>query len=185
MGLYAWAIRPTLFSLDPERAHEITMAILRQRLVLRALNVVAHASRSDNLQQQVFGVGFDNPLGLAAGLDKQGAAAAAWGALGFGFVEIGTVTPRPQPGNPRPRLFRLPEDRAIVNRFGFNSVGAKGVAENLAAGVSSSIPVGVNIGKNKDTPNESAADDYRRVVEALYPFASYFVINVSSPNTSG
>ena len=185
MGLYTWAIRPTLFALDPERAHDVTMAVLRQPVVLRALNAVAGGAGSNRLRQQVLGITFENPIGLAAGLDKQGAAAAAWAGLGFGFVEIGTVTPRPQPGNPRPRLFRLPQDRALVNRFGFNSVGARGVAENLASGVPSSVPVGVNIGKNKDTPNESAAEDYRHVVDALYSFASYFVINVSSPNTSG
>ncbi len=128
---------------------------------------------------------FDNPIGLAAGLDKQGTAAAAWAALGFGFVEIGTVTPRPQAGNPRPRLFRLPDDLAIVNRFGFNSVGASGVAQNLAAGLPSPVPVGINVGKNRETPNEGAADDYLRAVDALHPFAGYFVVNVSSPNTSG
>ena len=110
---------------------------------------------------------------------------AAWAALGFGFVEIGTVTPRPQPGNPRPRLFRLPDDLAIINRFGFNSVGASGVARNLAAGIPSSVRIGINVGKNKETPNERAADDYIRAVEALHPFADYFVVNVSSPNTSG
>jgi dihydroorotate dehydrogenase len=185
MGFYASVIRRTLFSLDPERAHDVTMAALRQPLVQRALSVVAGPSGSDRLRHQVFGLTFDNPIGLAAGLDKQGAAAGAWAALGFGFVEVGTVTPRAQPGNPPPRLFRLPGDRAIINRFGFNSVGAAGVAENLAAGAASPVPLGVNIGRNKDTPNESAADDYRHVVDALYSFASYFVINVSSPNTSG
>jgi dihydroorotate dehydrogenase len=185
MGLYTWAIRPTLFALDPERAHDMTMTVLRHPLVQRALNAAGRRSRSDRLRQQLFGMTFDNPIGLAAGLDKQGAAGAAWQALGFGFAEIGTVTPRPQPGNPRPRLFRLPADRAIINRFGFNSLGAAGVAENLAAGAPATIPVGVNIGKNKDTPNESAAGDYRQVVDTLYPFASYFVVNVSSPNTSG
>jgi dihydroorotate dehydrogenase len=125
-------------------------------------------------------------VGLAAGLDKHGTATTAWAALGFGFVEIGTVTPRPQPGNPHPRLFRLPADRAIINRFGFNSVGAQDVARNLGAGrPSTRVRIGVNIGKNRDTPNERAADDYLRALEVLHPFATYFVVNVSSPNTAG
>jgi len=185
MSLYTLAIRPALFALDPERAHDVMMAALRQRLVQRALHLTARPSPRDRLAQQVFGMPFDNPIGLAAGLDKQGTAVAAWAALGFGFVEVGTVTPRPQPGNPRPRLFRLPDDLAIVNRFGFNSVGASGVARNLAAGVPASVPIGINVGRNRETTNEGAAEDYLRAVDALHPFAGYFVINVSSPNTSG
>jgi dihydroorotate dehydrogenase len=128
---------------------------------------------------------FENPIGLAAGLDKQGTAAAAWAALGFGFAEIGTVTPRPQPGNPRPRLFRLRDDRAIINRFGFNSAGAGGVAGNLAETLPLTIPIGINLGRNKLTPNERAADDYLRTIEVLHPYADYFAVNVSSPNTAG
>jgi dihydroorotate dehydrogenase len=133
----------------------------------------------------VFGLTFDHPVGLAAGLDKHGTAAPAWAALGFAFVEVGTVTPRPQHGNPRPRLFRLPADRAIINRFGFNSVGGAGVAVNLAASLPLPIRVGLNLGKNKTTPNEQAADDYLRALEVLHPYADYVVINVSSPNTAG
>lgn len=185
MNLYKWAMRPALFALDAERAHDLMMRAIRQPLLQSALRLGLHPVRCDSLRQQVFGLPFDNPVGLAAGLDKQGTAAAAWAALGFGFIEIGTVTPRPQPGNPRPRLFRLPEDLAIINRFGFNSVGASGVARNLAAGIPPSIRIGINVGKNKDTPNERAAEDYIRTVEALHPFAGYFVVNVSSPNTSG
>ncbi len=131
------------------------------------------------------GLDFPNPLGLAAGLDKQGTAGLAWQALGFGFAEIGTVTPRPQPGNPRPRLFRLPNDRAIINRFGFNSDGAAAVAAHLARARRSRIRVGINIGKNKDTPNDRAIDDYLRAVEVLHAQADYFAVNVSSPNTTG
>jgi dihydroorotate dehydrogenase len=124
-------------------------------------------------------------LGLAAGLDKHGTAAHAWAALGFAFAEIGTVTPRPQSGNPKPRLFRLRDDCAIINRFGFNSVGADAVARHLGAGVPASMRLGVNIGKNKETPNARAADDYVQAIDLLHPFADYVVINVSSPNTAG
>ena len=187
MSLYTRVIRPALFALDAERAHNVTMAAIRQPMILRALQLVSPAHTRDSLRQEVFGVTFDNPVGLAAGLDKHGTATAAWATLGFGFVEIGTVTPRPQPGNPQPRLFRLPADRAIINRLGFNSVGALDVAQNLGAGRRSStrVRIGVNVGKNKDTPNEHAADDYVRAVEVLHPYASYFVVNVSSPNTAG
>src|SRR3954464_15792681 len=153
---------------------------------------LAMGSRQDHprLRQQAFGLSFRNPIGLAAGLDKQGTAAPAWDALGFAFAEIGTVTPRPQPGNPRPRLFRLRDDRAVINRFGFNSDGADRVAANLArtglnarrSGADAGAPcrVGINIGKNKTTPNEQAADDYVNAVEVLHPYADYIVINVSS-----
>jgi dihydroorotate dehydrogenase len=177
-------VRPALFALDAERAHDLTIAALRRPIVQRVLG--AGAMPVDRrLRQQVLGLTFDHPVGLAAGLDKQGYAAWAWPAIGFAFIEIGTVTPRPQPGNPRPRLFRLPADRAIVNRFGFNSIGADGVAANLRGGVTSTIRVGINIGKNKETPNDRAADDYVRVVDALHARADYFAVNVSSPNTAG
>lgn len=163
----------------------MTIGALRQPLVQRALRLAPPPARHDSLRQQILGLAFDHPIGLAAGLDKQGAAIAAWEAIGLAFAEIGTVTPRPQPGNPRPRLFRLRDDRAIINRFGFNSTGAEGVARNLAAQRASGIRVGVNVGKNKETPNERAAEDYVLAVHTLHPFADYFVINVSSPNTSG
>jgi dihydroorotate dehydrogenase len=185
VSLYTLALRPALFSLDAERAHDLTMAALRQPLIARAFQLGHPASIDPRLRQQVFGLTFDHPVGLAAGLDKQGTAAAAWAALGFSSAEIGTVTPRPQPGNPRPRLFRLQQDVAIINRFGFNSDGAERVAENLRTGVPRGLTLGVNIGKNKDTPNDRAADDCVRVVDALHRFADYFVINVSSPNTQG
>lgn len=185
MSVYTRALRPALFALDAERAHDATMAALRQPLIVTALRSCFPHHRGERLRQTVFGVDFANPVGLAAGLDKQGMAAAAWAALGFGFAEIGTVTPRPQPGNPRPRLFRLPDDRAIINRFGFNSAGAEGVAANLDGSVPDGLRIGINIGKNKDTPNEHAVEDYVRTIDALHRLADYIVINVSSPNTQG
>lgn len=186
MSFYAACARPALFALDPEHAHNLTIGALRAPVIAKSLRWLATpVHESTALRTDVFGLMFRNPLGLAAGLDKQGTAVAAWRDLGFGAAEIGTVTPRPQPGNPKPRLFRLPEDRALINRFGFNSVGAAGVAENLGPSRPSGMRVGVNIGKNKDTPNDSASDDYVAAVEALHAQADYFVINVSSPNTSG
>jgi dihydroorotate dehydrogenase len=182
LSWYTSLVRPALFALDPERAHDLTMTALRRRWTHALL---PGAPRDRRLEQEIFGLHFHNPVGLGAGLDKQGTALAAWGALGFGFAEVGTVTPRPQPGNPRPRLFRLPVDLAVINRFGFNSDGADAVARNLAAGAPAGLRVGVNIGKNKDTPNEQAAADYVRAIDALHAFADYFVVNVSSPNTAG
>jgi dihydroorotate dehydrogenase len=159
------------------------MAALRQPVVTRALRLARRSSVDPRLRQQVLGHQFEHPVGLAAGLDKQGTALPAWSAMGFSFAEIGTVTPRPQSGNPRPRLFRLRQDAAIINRFGFNSVGAAGVSRNLSAGLPRGLVVGINIGKNKETPNDRAVDDYLAAVDALHPFATYFVVNVSSPNT--
>jgi dihydroorotate dehydrogenase len=185
LPLYTWAVRPALFALNAERAHDLTMAALRRPVVVRALAALPRPPRDARLAVNLLGLSFDHPVGLAAGLDKHGAAAAAWAALGFAFVEMGTVTPRPQPGNPRPRLFRLPQDRAIINRFGFNSVGGAEAARNLAASLPLPVRVGINLGKNKDTPNQLAADDYVRALELLHPYADYIVINVSSPNTAG
>jgi dihydroorotate dehydrogenase len=185
VSFYSRALRPALFSLDPERAHDLTMTALRQPFVIRALQSQADRRADARLQQRIFGLDFQHPLGLAAGLDKQGTALAAWPALGFSFAEIGTVTPRPQPGNQRPRLFRLPDDRAIINRFGFNSAGAREVADNLRGAQPPGLVVGINVGKNKETANDGAAEDYVRAVEALHTVADYFVVNVSSPNTAG
>lgn len=133
----------------------------------------------------LFGIHFPNPVGLAAGFDKNALLLPHWDAFGFGFVEIGTVTPRPQAGNPLPRLFRLPADQAIINRMGFNNDGLDAIVARLRAHTRHRAIIGGNIGKNKDTPNESAADDYRQCFEALYPYVDYFVVNVSSPNTPG
>jgi dihydroorotate dehydrogenase len=130
------------------------------------------------------GLDFPNPVGLAAGLDKHAEHVDALAALGFGFVELGGVTPRPQPGNPRPRLFRLPQARAIINRYGLNSIGVEAFAENLKRARARAL-IGANIGKNKDTPNERAAEDYARCMEVLYPHVHYLALNVSSPNTKG
>jgi dihydroorotate dehydrogenase len=184
VGLYASVVRPALFALDAERAHNLTLAALARPSVARLLSGLPRAPRDPRLRQDVLGLPFDHPVGLAAGLDKQGTAVPAWAALGFAFVEVGTVTPRPQPGNPQPRLFRLPADRALVNRFGFNSDGAEGVARHLAAAGAPAVRVGVNLGRNKDTGNDAAADDYVRAVEVLHGLADYFVVNVSSPNTA-
>jgi dihydroorotate dehydrogenase len=182
--LYSIA-RPFLFSLDPETAHVVVMRAMRRPWLAQHLAGSREAA-DERLAQTVFGMTFDNPLGLAAGLDKQGTAVRAWEALGFGAVEIGTVTPRPQPGNPRPRLFRLPDDTALINRFGFNSEGAAGVAHNLIeGGRPTRMRIGINIGKNKSTPNERAVEDYKAAFDTLYRHGDYFVINVSSPNTTG
>jgi dihydroorotate dehydrogenase len=173
--LYSLA-RPLLFSLDPETAHELT---------LRLAGVASFFSGPiPKAPVRVMGLDFPNPVGLAAGLDKHAQHVDALAALGFGFVELGGVTPRPQPGNPRPRLFRLPEARAIINRYGLNSIGVEAFAENLKRARAKAI-IGANIGKNKDTPNERAVEDYVRCMEVLYPHVHYLALNVSSPNTKG
>jgi dihydroorotate dehydrogenase len=173
--LYSLA-RPLLFSLDPETAHEVT---------LRLAEAAAFFPRSiPKAPVRVMGLDFPNPVGLAAGLDKHAEHVDALAGLGFGFLELGGVTPRPQPGNARPRLFRLPRARAIINRYGLNSVGVEAFAENLRHARATAI-IGANIGKNKDTPNERAVEDYVRCMEVLYPHVHYLALNVSSPNTRG
>jgi dihydroorotate dehydrogenase len=173
--LYSLA-RPLLFSLEPETAHEVT---------LRLAEAAALFSRSvPKAPVRVMGLDFPNPVGLAAGLDKHAEHVDALAALGFGFLELGGVTPRPQPGNPRPRLFRLPEARAIINRYGLNNIGVEAFSRNLGTARTQAV-IGVNIGKNRDTPNERAVDDYARCMEVLYPQVRYLALNVSSPNTKG
>jgi len=186
--MYKAFLKPLFFQLDAEKAHHLVFDNLRRahRLpgtaaLLRGLYDFQHPS----LEREVFGLRFRNPVGLAAGLDKSAELTRELGALGFGFVEIGTVTPRPQPGNPLPRLFRLPQDEALVNRMGFNNDGARVVAERLRQRRAPGLIIGGNIGKNKDTPNEQAAQDYVACVEALHTVVDYFVVNVSSPNTPG
>ena len=176
--LYALA-RPFLFALDPETAHRLVLgaADAASAVGLLRRNPVSAPVRAMGLE-------FPNPVGLAAGLDKQAEHVASLAALGFGFLELGGVTPRPQPGNPQPRLFRIPEAQALINRFGLNSVGVKAFVSNLSRFRKSCV-IGVNIGKNKDTPNEKAADDYVQCLEALYPHVDYVSLNVSSPNTAG
>lgn len=172
--LYSLA-RPLLFSLDPETAHEVTLRLAR--FSPRAAPFAAPV--------RAMGLEFANPVGLAAGLDKHAEHVATLAAMGFGFLELGGVTPRPQAGNPRPRLFRLPQARAIINRYGLNSIGVEAFAENLKRFARTKVVLGVNIAKNRDTPNERAVDDYVRCMEVLYPLADYLSVNVSSPNTRG
>ncbi|WP_322488886.1 quinone-dependent dihydroorotate dehydrogenase [Chloroflexus sp.] len=190
LTIYRFLLRPILFRLgggDAETSHERTLHLLallsRSRSLCRSLQLIA-AVRDQRLARTVFGVHFPNPVGLAAGMDKDGVALPAWAALGFGFVEVGTVTHHPQPGNPRPRLFRLPAREALINRMGFNNAGAAALAQRLAA-TPVSIPVGVSIGKSKVTPLDQAIDDYRASFRLLFPYAAYAAINVSSPNTPG
>jgi dihydroorotate dehydrogenase len=168
--------RPLLFALDPETAHNLTLRFSGLAALL--------AARPPACPVRAMGLEFPNPVGMAAGLDKHAEHVDALAALGFGFLELGGVTPRPQPGNPRPRLFRLPEARALINRYGLNSIGVDAFVENLKRARAKTI-LGVNIGKNKDTPNESAADDYEVCLEKLYPLVHYVTLNVSSPNTAG
>ena len=179
MNLYP-LLRPLLFSLDPETAHEVTLKLLNA-VYLSGLSKLIYPEINCK-PITVMGLDFKNPIGLAAGLDKNGDYINALAALGFGFVEIGTVTPRPQPGNPKPRLFRLPEHQAIINRMGFNNLG---IDHLLAEVKQSRYPgiLGINIGKNFDTPIEHAADDYLIGLRKAYTSASYITINISSPNT--
>jgi dihydroorotate dehydrogenase len=181
------ALRRVLFLAPPERIHTWVFALLRALtavpLTRRALARWL-APRDPVLASTVFGVQFPGPLGLAAGFDKDGRGLRTWGALGFGYAEVGTVTAQPQPGNPQPRMFRLPDDRALLNRMGFNNHGAGELAMRLAR-LTPSVPVGVNIGKTKATPPESAVEDYAESARLLGPLASFLVVNVSSPNTPG
>ena len=180
-------VRRLLFLVPPERIHTLVFAVLRgvtavapaRRLLQRLLGPSDPA-----LASTVFGVRFPGPLGLAAGFDKDGLGLRTWGALGFGYAEVGTVTARPQPGNPAPRMFRLPADRALLNRMGFNNLGAGALAIQLARRLPA-MPIGVNIGKTKATPAAEAAHDYRASARLVGPLASYVVVNVSSPNTPG
>src|SRR5215471_5064896 len=188
-GAYETFVRPLLFSLDPETAHHFTIALLRQAsnfdLALRVLRSFQAPSKPKTL----FGLAFPNPIGLAAGLDKNGVAIPAWAAIGFGFIEIGTVTAKAQQGNPKPRIFRLPEQQALINRLGFNNDGADVIAHRLGAlrksGRWPAVPVGINIGKSRATPVEQVTDDYLYSFRLLWDFADYITLNVSSPNTPG
>jgi dihydroorotate dehydrogenase len=179
MNPYALA-KPLLFRLDPETAHNLTMVGLRHAHALGLLK--AFLPSVPALPRRVMGLDFPNPVGLAAGLDKNGEAIDALGDFGFGFLEIGAVTPRPQPGNPRPRLFRLPAAQAIINRMGFNNLGVDHLLGNLERTGYKGI-LGVNLGKNFDTPIERAADDYLILLDKLYGKVSFVTVNISSPNT--
>lgn len=178
-------IRAALFRLSAETAHELAVGGL-EHLPASARRALAASHRvvDPRLASEVCGIRFENPVGLAAGFDKSARSFNALAALGFGFVEVGTITAHAQPGNPRPRLFRLPEDQALLNRMGFNNPGAEAVARRLARMPVETV-LGINIGKSKVTPNEDAAADYLRSIDLLGRFARYLVINVSSPNTPG
>ena len=171
-------LRPLLFRLDPERAHNRTLALLARMPVFMPRG-------TGGKPVELMGLTFPNRLGLAAGLDKNGIAVSAFDRAGFGFIEVGTVTPRPQPGNPRPRLFRLPEHEAIINRMGFNNLGIDALTARLATTPKPRALLGINLGKNKDTPNEAALDDYRVGLQKAWAHADYLAINISSPNTAG
>jgi len=177
--MYSW-LRPALFQLDPETAHHFTLGGLKTLHSLGLTGIIAPRPTAD--PRTVMGLVFPNPVGLAAGLDKNGDCIDGLAALGFGFIEIGTVTPLPQPGNPRPRLFRLPQAQAIINRMGFNNDGADKLIENVQRADYRGI-LGINIGKNAATPIAKAADDYLTCLRKVYAHASYVAINVSSPNT--
>ncbi|OUL31945.1 quinone-dependent dihydroorotate dehydrogenase [Nostoc sp. 106C] len=200
MDIYQLAISPLLFNLlktDPEWLHQKTINTLgwlsqrSDRLPARWVNHLLQHSfclYDPRLEQNLFGLNFPNPLGLAAGFDKDGIASQIWPSLGFGFAELGTVTFIPQPGNPRPRLFRLPLDKAALNRMGFNNSGAAAMAARLAQGkqeLNQRIPIGINLGKSKVTPLEASANDYLNSFRLLKDLGDYFVVNVSSPNTPG
>jgi dihydroorotate dehydrogenase len=179
--IYKRLIRPILFLLPAETAHRLTFIVLKMPGVHYLLKAIYHFS-DRRLQRELFGLTFPNPIGLAAGFDKNAEAYRPLSAVGFGFIEIGTVTPLPQPGNPQPRLFRLKADQAIINRMGFNNEGIEAVVRRLR-NRDKNIIIGGNIGKNKITPNELAVRDYLQCFEKLFEYVDYFVVNVSSPNT--
>jgi len=182
--MYKRLIKPFLFKKQPEDAHNFLFKNLRMldNLHLGFLLKWMYNYQHPNLEREVFGIKFPNPVGLAAGLDKDAEVSDMLGNIGFGFVEIGTITPKAQPGNPKPRLFRLPNDEALINRMGFNNEGVETCVKRLKKRKSKVI-IGGNIGKNKVTPNEDAISDYEKGFEALFDYVDYFVVNVSSPNT--
>jgi dihydroorotate dehydrogenase len=178
MSLYDSVLRPAAFLFDPEKVHEAVMWML-------AKGIFRAPEFSDpRIEQTLFGVKFPNPIGLAAGFDKNGRALDHWHRLGFGFVETGTITYHAQPGNPKPRMFRLPADKALINRLGFNNDGARAIATRLAE-AKSRVPLGINLGKSKVTELTDAAQDYQNSFRLVHKYGDYFVVNVSSPNTPG
>lgn len=179
-GLYP-LLKPLLFRMDAERAHEWTIWMMSRA---HACGLLGSAAPKKARAIEVLGLRFPNALGLAAGMDKSAACVDAWGAVGFGFIEVGTLTPRPQAGNPKPRLFRLPEHQALINRMGFNNPGIHAAVERLQKRRTKAV-IGVNIGKHFDTPIESAHEDYLYCLKAAYPVADYIAVNISSPNTKG
>lgn len=189
MDFYQNLIRPIFFSMDAEEAHDLVMSALETGSHFPALVRLSAGKAVPSSPRTVAGITFPNPVGLAAGMDKNGLALPAWEALGFGFIEVGTITACAQPGNPKPRMFRFPQQQALINRLGFNNEGAEAVATRLEAlhaeGRWPRIPVGLNIGKSKVTPAEKAHEDYLASFRRLHDLGDYFVINVSSPNTPG
>ena len=186
--LYRRVIRPLLFSCPPEWVHHASLAVMAHTPLAALLEPFAH-KHFPNLEKKLFGLTFPNPIGLAAGFDKNAEGVHAWPRLGFGFMELGTITPRPQPGNPQPRVFRLPAENGLINRLGFPNVGANEVANRLEKikedGLWPRTPVGLNLGKNKDTPLAEAGRDYVACFRRTRDLGDYFVVNVSSPNTPG
>lgn len=186
--MYKQFIKPFLFTMTPEKAHGFTMKLFRFGMNFPVVSSILrnnYTLRDKRLERNVLGLTFKNPVGLAAGFDKDGKYIDLLPHLGFGFIEIGTVTPKPQDGNPKPRLFRLPADKALINRMGFNNEGVEALVSRLKSADAKNIIVGGNIGKNKVTPNDEAQNDYTICFEALFPLVDYFVVNVSSPNTPG
>ncbi|RUT43401.1 quinone-dependent dihydroorotate dehydrogenase [Paenibacillus anaericanus] len=185
--LYRHLGKPLFFKLDPEKAHHLVINGLHKASKIPGgtslMRGMYGIPDSPELSTDLFGLRFPSPVGLAAGLDKNGEAVDGFSAIGFGFMEVGTVTPKAQPGNDSPRLFRLPSDEALINRMGFNNLGAEEMAKSLGSLKSRHIPIAVNIGKNKVTPNEEAHHDYEKCISVLYPYADFFVVNISSPNT--
>jgi len=185
MSLYRSFIRPVLLQFEPETIHKFTFScfkLFQKSGLIRSLVSAQFRVKDPSLERELFGLKFPNPVGLAAGLDKNAEAFDFLGSMGFGFIEIGTVTPKAQPGNPAPRLFRFVNNKALVNRMGFNNEGVEEAVERLRKR-KTNILIGGNIGKNKITPNDEATSDYIKCFEALYPHVDYFVVNVSSPNT--
>lgn len=185
--MYKILIRPLLFLIDAERVHHLVFRMMKLTGKIpgvKALLRLVFKHNNPKLQRHLFGLTFQNPVGLAAGFDKDAKLTDELSTMGFGFIEIGTLTPQPQPGNEKPRLFRLPQDQALINRMGFNNGGVL-AAVNLLKKRKDKVIIGGNIGKNKNTPNEKALDDYAYCVESLHPYVDYFVVNVSSPNTPG
>ncbi len=185
---YRHLVRPILFSQDSEKIHDRTLRLLGSASQNRnALKILSSLFGGPSKPVKTLGLTFPNPIGLAAGMDKNAAALPVWEALGFGFVELGGITRHAQPGNPQPRMFRCVPDEALVNRMGFNNIGSEAFAARLAewkrSGLWPQHPVGVNLGKSKITPLEQAAEDYAKTFRLLWPFADFFVVNVSSPNT--
>lgn len=180
--------RPFLFKLDPETAHHLTLQLMRLGGIQPIRSILQQMYTAPEKPVEAFGLTFQNPVGLAAGYDKDGIAVRGLSTLGFGHIEIGTVTPKPQPGNPKPRVFRLVDDEAVINRMGFPGKGAQYVSNQLSVFSKNRLPstvIGLNLGKNKDTPLEEAASDYIALMRIFAPLADYLTINISSPNTVG